>query len=198
MKNRDRSALFFFSPLFPFSAGRSIAPRNIMDELFVLVADSLALQWRVTTKEEKRFTLAINNNESTRSACLVTDIPHFSHFISLAPLPLSLFRAYLSPAEVRQWRMMNANVWKRQPRSSCRKLIRNSSLLCIDITICTCTWHSRNFSFLLFTTYYWPRFYIHCICSMCVCVSIYLYILYAYNIFMIFRDKIYCGVSRWL
>jgi len=70
-----------------FSGWLSRVLRNITDELFVFVLDSSALQWRVTTKEEKRFTLAINNNESTRSMCLVTDIPHFPLFIFLASLP---------------------------------------------------------------------------------------------------------------
>ena len=80
-ENRDRFALLFFSDWL------SRVLRNITDELFVFVLDSSALQWRVTTKEEKRFTLAINNNESTRSMCLVTDIPHFPLFIFLASLP---------------------------------------------------------------------------------------------------------------
>lgn len=71
-ENRDRFAFLFF-----FFARLSCALRNITDELFVLVLDSFALQRRVTTKEEKRFTLAINNNESTRSMCLVTDFPLF-------------------------------------------------------------------------------------------------------------------------
>lgn len=74
MKIVTGSLFFFFGRL-------SRALRNITDELFVL--NSFALQWHVTTKEEKRFTLAINNNESTRSMCLVTDIPHFPLFIFL-------------------------------------------------------------------------------------------------------------------
>lgn len=93
-ENRDRFALLFFF-------GRlSRALRNITDELFVFVLGSFALQRRVTTKEEKRFTLTINNNESTRSMCLVTDIPHFPLFIFLAPLPPALVCVQ---AETRGW-----------------------------------------------------------------------------------------------
>lgn len=80
---------FFFGRL-------SRALRNITDELFVL--NSFALQWHVTTKEEKRFTLAINNNESTRSMCLVTDIPHFPLFIFLTSPGLVCIQP-----ETREW-----------------------------------------------------------------------------------------------
>lgn len=67
---------FFFGRL-------SHALRNITDELFVFIVGSFALRRHVATKEEKHFTLAINNNQSVQSMCLVTDIPHFPLFIFL-------------------------------------------------------------------------------------------------------------------
>lgn len=75
---------FFFRPAVPRAA------KHHGWALRTFVLGSFALQRRVTTKEEQRFTLTINNNESTRSMCLVTDIPHFPLFIFLAPLPPAL------------------------------------------------------------------------------------------------------------
>lgn len=98
-ENRDRSTLFF----------RLAALRNITDELFVFVVGSSALQRHITTKEEKHFTLAINNNQSVRSMCLVTDIPYFLLFIFLSLFSLSSFRICLYPARSgdRCWTRIN-------------------------------------------------------------------------------------------
>lgn len=105
-ENRDRSAVFFAPAvslsLFFFSAD-SPALRDITDELFVLVVGSFALQRRVTTKGEKRFAPAINNNESVRSMCPVTDIPHFSLFIFLTLLlSRSLFAKTVTECRTRR------------------------------------------------------------------------------------------------